>query len=623
MKKSYKITLTVFAVAVLLLTIMFSFSTAAEEAPQYELSNIVFLSADGNEIIDINGNGDGGADELLGGYTYTLREAVELAPDGCVIAILKSVTFDGRVDSGLIEINKSVLIGFANEDQTESLGLPASPELTVIQNGEGTAGFDITSSDATLSFLYGKVNVIDVSGEPGSYPLITSSNGSDINLVIDSTSTYMGSLVYSDVGNASVLLNSGEHHILYSPKGTKTDSAWIECGGAADIEVNYSTVVSLCSASAFSFVDGDDDGAYSDVSVEITASSFGAADSSVNVISNLHRATDVHIGEDSLIAASLAPNVVGELPDGVYPISISKSVSLGNVFDFSGIDIESGIGEEAMVILLNQLFAHLSIDPSIVEDVLNLGNVGIGNIPGISLPTVPCVTTDYRIAMRIADTPTNHLQGLNYMVSSDPLTEGFITQYVDIGCEVYISFAPLSVVDIYNNDGELVESITGVVGTTVYPARDWLVTEFSEPNGWYMWKNSGRWISEKGWAYDYPVISEGTVAYYPEKTVKPHMTSLTWNMTLGTHFTVNIGIPTVIPEGITVNGVSGKGTSPEAGYAAMKARWDGASSTEYPGPGPYQEYTMCAISDFVYSVYACSQSLAAYRFNEMVPEPGN
>ena len=45
--------------------------------------------------------------------------------------------------------------------------------------------------------------------------------------------------------------------------------------------------------------------------------------------------------------------------------------------------------------------------------------------------------------------------------------------------------------------------------------------------------------------------------------------------------------------------------------------------TEYPGPGPYQEYTMCAISDFVYSVYACSQSLAAYRFNEMVPEPGN
>ena len=58
-------------------------------------------------------------------------------------------------------------------------------------------------------------------------------------------------------------------------------------------------------------------------------------------------------------------------------------------------------------------------------------------------------------------------------------------------------------------------------------------------------------------------------------------------------------------------------------YVAMKARWDGASSTEYPGPGPYQEYTMCAISDFVYSVYACSQSLAAYRFNEMVPEPGN
>lgn len=564
MKKSLKIVLLILTVALLFVGVIFTYSVGAEEGTevQYNISNIVFMTSEGDPI-DITGDGDI-VDDILGGLEYTLAEAVALVPEDCMIVLAKPMVVDAREMAGLIEVNKQFTIFFPDEDQIASFGLTEIPELTFIQNGEGTAGFDITSSDAAVTLMGGKVNVIDVSGEPGSYPLFTSSNGSDINLVLNATHTYMGSLAYSESANVYVRISAGEYHIPYPPKGTKTDSAWIECGGNAGIDVENAFILSYADTSAFSFVVGNEK--LGSVSMDTDNSVFAAADSTVNVFSNVHEGVSVNLGENTVVSAALAPNVIGTLPDGVYPIKIASGVVLADTFDLGGMDMGDVATQEQMVSLINQLFAHLSIDPKVIEKKLYLEDVGIENVPGVILPEAVSITTDYRIGPKIMDTPNTYSFGFEILVAADPASQGFVTQYAEVSRDSYINFAPLAIVDVYNNDGELVESIEGTVGEYIYRQYDWMVDEFCEPNGWYMWRNTGAWINHNGYRYDGMLVIEGTSSYYPEKEVKAHMTELTWNMSLGTYFTINIGIPMDIPDNIMITGVNGKNMTPQTGY---------------------------------------------------------
>ena len=364
MKKKLRYIGVAFAIFVLSITAIFTFTASAEGGAAYdvELPPYVVYDTEGEIMIeDSEGN-------LLLREDITLQEAVDACPEGGRVEFLRAIVLDGTAENAVINVSRSCTIAPLNSELVEQLGLSGDRNVSIIQNGPNSAGFNLTSSEATLAFDGCRINAIDVdytvetnaeAGEKtvigaGNYPIVTSSEGCDINLILQDVTLYVGSLVCTDE-DADLTFIGGDHYTTYGAKGTATGTALIECLGNANISTYGSPTTGMPSlfyiqeggTSVFSFIPAASE---SEANVHLYQCAVGGDTPDINMVSNLHPGTRIYT-EQAILATKLAPNMIGEFEDGQYPIILGTETHIANIIDINNVQSE--------IDLINTIFSML------------------------------------------------------------------------------------------------------------------------------------------------------------------------------------------------------------------------------------------------------------------------
>lgn len=560
MKKKIRYIGIAFAIFILTITAIFTFTASAEDGTAYNIEVPPYIAYDANgEIMIEDGEGN-----LLLRVDITLQEVVDACPEGGRVEFLRAIVLDGTAENAVINVNRSCTIAPVNSELAEQLGLSGDRNVSIIQNGPNTAGFNITSSGATLAFDGCRINAIDVdytvtvdevSGETvvegaGNYPIVTSSEGCDLNLVLRDVTLYLGSLVCTDE-NVDITVIGGDHYTTYGAKGTATNSALIECLGNADIRTYGSPTTYMPSlfyiqegcTSAFSFIPVVPD---SEVNVHLYQFAAAGDTPDINMISNLHPGTHVYT-EQAILATKLAPNMIGDFEDGQYPIILGSETNIANIVDVNNVQSE--------IDLINTIFSMLWLDMAWYEEYFGMDRETIASIPGVILPGGACVAAEGTLC--VYDNFYTETAVLRKLASQDVLGEGILVEYIEFGATLLLYTVDNATVEFYDNDGNLYETVVVPVGSPVNPSYEGFICEYTESNGFYQWCNTGYWVTEDNQRANGIYATTGVTRYYPEKTVQAKMTGLQYNLTVSTYFTINIGVTNVLPENVVISAVNG------------------------------------------------------------------
>ena len=560
MKKKLRYIGVAFAIFVLLITAIFTFTASAEGGAAYdvELPPYVVYDPEGEIMIeDSEGN-------LLLREDITLQEAVDACPEGGRVEFLRAIVLDGTAENAVINVSRSCTIAPLNSELVEQLGLSGDRNVSIIQNGPNSAGFNLTSSEATLAFDGCRINAIDVdytvetnaeAGEKtvigaGNYPIVTSSEGCDINLILQDVTLYVGSLVCTDE-DADLTFIGGDHYTTYGAKGTATGTALIECLGNANISTYGSPTTGMPSlfyiqeggTSVFSFIPA---AAESEVNVHLYQCAVGGDTPDINMVSNLHPGTRIYT-EQAILATKLAPNMIGEFEDGQYPIILGTETHIANIIDINNVQSE--------IDLINTIFSMLWLDMAWYEEYFGVDRETLASIPGITLPGGACVAPEG--SLYAYDYFETEYAILRKLASQDVLGEGILIEYIEFGATLLLYTVDNATVEFYDNDGNLYETVVAPVGSSVISSYEGFIYEYTESNGFYQWCNTGYWVTEDNRRANSIYATTGVTRYYPEKTVQAKMTGLQYNLTVSTYFTINIGVTNVLPENVVISAVNG------------------------------------------------------------------
>ena len=326
---------------------------------------------------------------------------------------------------------------------------------------------------------------------PGSPLFVASTDG--VNIIFEGVDTYVSSLVYSSFSNTSVVINGGEHHVIYESE--LGDSTFLASDGSMSAKLDGAKIFV---SEKNSLVSGT--GAYASFDFDGCTVVAEAVENSL--INNVNVKTDVTFTA-SLVWGSIAPTE-GEPDNGTVILREGTRVGEGATLASGIVSVDDGYESVASKKTESISFAFSE-----------------GSLIGGDFTVNESVEKDYVF---------------NSYVKKFVKSTVTVTWYKEDGKTVITSYEV--------NPGD-------VVTPPVYTATA------GTGNGWYTTTAYDGWATSVGGSKVDDFTVNVATDFYPAYSgeITEQFTAGMYNLTFYGSVGVNMYVPYYVPEGITVNGV--------------------------------------------------------------------